>query len=170
MSQIKELQPKEGVTLLAIKTEGVPKNPHFYTVGDKMFLVYFIKNGDGWKQINVELPPSLYKILGISTEIPESVWQGIVKKAVYLDAYSHSSPIPCYKGYVDNVWKWTATESAMSLLEKHEVYSVNPYSGIWPRSLDSPPCSLAIQDHMRKLFLTAKAKTGTHLILQQIKS
>lgn len=149
MSQIKQLQPKEGVALLAVK---VPEGAWKFSItsGDNN-LHYKI----GTIRHIYDLPEGNWRLLGIATDIPEEVWKGIVhKQSTFGDYY-----------YVSNGKSFeTATEAAMSFLEANEVYSVNPL-GDEPK--DRPDLGLYTkiirEKHM--MWQQAEANTGTWVIL-----
>lgn len=158
MSQIKQLNPRDGITLLAVKiTEECAKhhigiNPN----GTRLFL------WDG-KGLCTHLPFPC-KLLGISTEIPEEVWQGIMPKGQVR-----------YKDFVGGYLFKKATDAAMSMLAAHEMYSKNPLAGIFrPHSGEPDPANLgevlvsAIYEDLREEYFKYEANTGTWIILKQI--
>lgn len=164
MSQIKQLQPKEGVALLAVKVapdatnfriaNGFPDPPK----GD---LAYDTKL-NVWQTGDAILPEGNWKLLGKATEIPEEVWQGIVgtvKPHAAIRTYylSYANKAPFYK---------TATEAAMSFLEANEVYSVNPYGFPGcecPSNANKDVTDKCESDNAR--WSKAQENTGTWLII-----
>ena len=75
-----------------------------YFVGAKTFREYVVYPGN-WQP------------LGFLKDIAENVAKELVESTEYYDPYSTPfGPIPAYKGYLDNVYKWRATESLHSLI------------------------------------------------------
>ena len=78
MSQIKQLQPKEGVTLLAVK---VPEGAHSFDVDRNPLLkneqLFFRAEFMGLPNVTRcrDLPEGNWQLLGKATEIPEEDWQ-----------------------------------------------------------------------------------------------
>lgn len=153
MSQIKELQPKEGVTLLAVKVE-----PDSYE--------FSIRNGVLMARITPKthsettLPEGNWQLLGKATEIPEEVWQGIVSKVIVNG--------DTYYGYIDDNRELhtfdTATEAGISFLVKYEVYGANPY--IKPCHLTAPDNEIYGDVFFK--WQQAQSNTGTWVMLQRV--
>lgn len=120
---IKQLQPKEGVTLLGVKWPEEASDLCMPKIG-MVDLYFHNKSGVEEDYISVNIPSGPWQLLGIATEIPEEVWQGImatVKRSVFgytLDVYED---FKCPEASFN-----TATGSAMSFLEANKVYNVNP--------------------------------------------
>ena len=155
MSQIKQLQPKEGVTLLSWLT---PDDFREFAglVGDHLYYWGKLHTRADYPY-SVKLPFSDVEYLGKATEIPEEVWQGIVDRMGPYKNYLLSDD-----EFEDYSFK-TATESAMSFLEANEVYSVNPLN---------PPIErlqygggYAMRQSEVDEYEKAEANTGTWLIL-----
>lgn len=157
MEQYKILQPKEGVTIATILLPGDGD----YTVND-CTLSYW----SGKTVLQIELPPGFWQLLGIATEIPESIWQGVVEpRWDYYKNYlaPEDGNVGSYKRLVCD----TATKSAMSLLEKHEVYSEQPdCPNQW---CDGGKIDIGYNEYLScELCEKAEATTGTWVILKQI--
>lgn len=159
MSQIKELQPRPGITLLAVKVPEGAKNIEVTNSPDGSLSMLEFYCAEFWDQY-IDLPKGPWQLLGIPTEIPEEVWQGIMhKQSTFGDYY-----------YVGNGRSFkTATEAAMSFLASHDVYSVNPYMkpDIQYYMSDS---AFTTRNYHEKLeqWQQAQENTGTRVILRKL--
>lgn len=75
------------------------------------------------------------ELLGKTFELSEHDWKRIVESSEYYDPHAQPYPIPCFKDYVDNVWKWEAYQSGLSLLTANKVFKENPFAPIPHRGL-----------------------------------
>lgn len=65
----------------------------------------------------IKIPPGKWQPIGFLKDITEDVAKKLVESTEYYDPHSTPfAPIPAYKGYLDNVYKWEATESLHSLI------------------------------------------------------
>lgn len=157
MSQIKLLQPKEGVTLLAVK---VPEGADEICIPN----VYITPHLQIWMPPRrvlpdgediIELPEGNWQLLGIATEIPEEVWQGIMPKGKVR-----------YKDFVGGYLFKKATDAAISMLEAHEVYSVNPIPV--PEAQFDERGNGGYCEKWIKEYEKAEANTGHWVILKRV--
>lgn len=113
MSQIKELKPRPGITLLAVKLPEGAMLPYIH----RNRLLFDLPKCECDM---IKLPEGNWQLLGIATEIPEEVWQGIVESR-----WDYYKNYLCPKdGNVGNYKRLvciTATESAMSFLSAHDI-------------------------------------------------
>jgi hypothetical protein len=177
MSEIKQISTGKA-EVLAIKTTVTPKNPHFNTVGNKMFLTYFTRNSYGWDQHNAEIPPSIYKILGLSNALTEEQCRELITPEIVAEL-DNGHGVQEYFGFIDftdedNAFD-TAKESLNSLMRVNECFTVNPYAGIFtPRLPHQDAGDLGqiigdvIYNDMKELFMQAEANTGSWLILKRL--
>lgn len=173
MSQIKQLHPKEGVTLLAVK---VPEGAYDFAYHRADWQNEY--NVIEWKQ-PLEVIGSFhknqgayviddefdYKVLGIIKDIKEKTWQTIMPDPEIIGEVDDGAyRIEEFYGYTDYINEEnafdTATESAMSLLEKHGVYSKNP--------IPVPQFNGDYDKDWVYAYEQAQANTGTWVILQRI--
>lgn len=167
MEQYKIIQPKEGVTLLVVKiTEECAK--HHIGInqnGTRLFL------WDG-KGLCTHLPFPC-KLLGISTDVPEEVWQTLLPTFVCAPFRNR------YINFLDieGDLLTSAIKSGMSFLQANEVYSVNPYGEMPIRRTPfmgkgqyTEDQLEFIEEHKKEFnqWQRAEANTGTWVILQRV--
>jgi len=146
---IKQLQPKEGVTLLAWLA---PEGAYDFKLLDG-YLSYIIKKYFAILNEVVKLPFEC-KLLGIATEIPEEVWQTLM-----CDDNEGADP--------DNPFQ-TAKESGLSFLHTNEVYSEKP-DDCQNQWCDGGKIDMGYNEYLFcELCEKAESNTGTWVILQLI--
>lgn len=173
MNNIKELHPKEGVVLLAVK---VPDGAYDFVYYESDCHTEF--NVIEWKEPLQKIGSFVkseggyiidddfdYMILGTPDQITEEVWQGIMLCDLIggIGGVGGQWLYPDYqRSNCDGFEK--ATESAMSFLEANEVYSVNPK--LHPADIETMSIEhyIRLEDNWNK----AEANTGTWVLLLKL--
>lgn len=101
--------------------------PHIYIVGELTYLVYHVKSGDGYEQVNVPISEGKWDSIGPLSQVTEDQWKEIVDQSLHTGLHPHyvngiNPPNAyCYQN---------ATESGLSLLRANGVLLENPL-GVW---------------------------------------
>lgn len=171
MSQIKQLSPKEGVTLLAYL---LPKVEYSFIRVERWGQGNFLFGRPkyiGEINLNEQLPEGNWQLLGTPEQITEEVWQTLLPTFVCAPFRNR------YINFLDieGDLLTSATKSGTSFLQANELYSKNPLAGIFmPRPTERQEKDLGsvlgdvMYQDLRDRFLEAEANTGTWVILQRV--
>lgn len=164
MSQIKQLQPRPDITLLAVKvSEGATE---YDLSGLDLRLWYY--QGNALSKIECFELPFECKLLGTLDQITEEIWQTLIEMQL-VDARFGGLKYPNFNLKSKPHLSFdTATESAISFLEANEVYSVNPLGKKPPVHEDILAfASLNEFDCAVQKWQQAQSNTGTWIILMK---
>lgn len=165
MNNIKQLHPKERVTLLAVKVPDGAYNFEVTNSPDGSLSMLEFYSDEAWDQY-IDLPKGNWQLLGTPDQITEDVWSGIVEAR--WDYYkNYLTPKDGNVGNYNRLVCKTATESAISFLEANEVYAINPY-GERPDGLDPMTWESESYEKDLELWQQAEDNTGTWVILLRV--
>lgn len=117
MTQIKQHTLQSGEKILLVKVPSDAVEIKHSKIGN--WLSWMIPDGDYLEFAPIQdLPEGNWQLIGLSDEITEEQAKELVDVSEWYDPYQTPyGAIPCYKGYIDDVWKWQALESFKSLMQ-----------------------------------------------------
>lgn len=149
MSEIKQIDTGKCRLLAVMVPEGATYFDMVNALKHPQLRTIHPEHGGWW--YSEELPEGKYKLLGIATEIPESVWQTLLP--VFVCAPLRNRYINFLDVYSDLLT--SAVKSGTSFLQANEVYSINP--------LAFDPTGITTSEWAHN-----EANTGTWVLLKQI--
>jgi len=119
------MQKQIELTDKTVLVVGLPRNAYQVRIEETIFLpqrtyIHYYTPECGANGHDIEIDAD-FELVGIHPELTEEECKRVVDSSEYYDPVSQPYYVPCYKDYINDIWKWTAKEAFDTLMQRLEI-------------------------------------------------